>query len=47
MKAKAIYYKVKLKMDINSEEGKEGRTRMLTKYLEGLQWVLFYYYRGA
>jgi len=45
--AKANYYNEKLGFDIKSSEGKECQRKMLKKYLEGLQWVLFYYYRGA
>jgi len=45
--AKQIYYKAKLEIDIGTEEGALARKKMLSKYLEGLQWVLYYYYRGA
>jgi 5'-3' exonuclease len=44
--AKAFYYKEKLKIDLETPEGKEEHKNMFRKYLEGLQWVLFYYYRG-
>lgn len=45
--AKANYYNEKLGFDIKTSDGKECQRKMLKKYLEGLQWVLFYYYRGA
>ena len=45
-KAKEFYYKEKLHIDIQTEKGKEEQQKMFRKYLEGLQWVLFYYYRG-
>lgn len=46
-KAKAFYYSEKLHVDVTSTEGTVFKKRMLMKYLEGLQWVLYYYYRGA
>ena len=46
-KAKAVYYLKKLKFDVNEEEGKKKLHKMLFTYLEGMQWVMFYYYRGA
>ena len=46
-KAKAFYYMEKLKVDVFAPEGIAFKKRMLKKYLEGLQWVLYYYYRGA
>jgi 5'-3' exonuclease len=45
--AKAFYYSTKVKFDVSSDEGHSKKKRMLKKYLEGLQWVLFYYYKGA
>jgi 5'-3' exonuclease len=45
--AKAMYYSTKLKFDVNEPSGKELQKKMLHKYLEGLQWVLYYYYKGA
>jgi 5'-3' exonuclease len=44
--AKTYYYKEKLDIDVDSEEGKDMRNEMLRQYLIGMQWVLFYYYRG-
>jgi 5'-3' exonuclease len=46
-KAKNFYYTEKLKVDVNGEEGKSFKKRMLKRYIEGLQWVLYYYYKGA
>ena len=45
--AKAFYYKEKLKIDINTPEGKEEKNKMFNLYLLGLQWVLLYYYQGV
>ena len=45
-KAKEYYYKEKLHFDITTEEGKKEKEKMFNYYLEGLQWVLYYYYRG-
>jgi 5'-3' exonuclease len=45
--AKAFYYKEKLNIDLETEEGKAEQRNMFSKYLEGLQWVLYYYYRGV
>ncbi len=33
-------------MDITNEEGMKQKNELFIKYLEGLQWVLYYYYRG-
>lgn len=46
-KAKQKYYLSKLKFDINSDKGKQCLHKMLFTYLEGMQWVMFYYYKGA
>lgn len=45
--AKRTYYQAKLKFDVKDARGKKELHKMLYRYLEGLQWVLFYYYRGA
>ena len=45
-KAKAFYYKEKLKIDLDTPQGEEEHKNIFRKYLEGLQWVLYYYYRG-
>jgi len=46
-KAKEFYYQTKLDFDIKTEEGLNARKKMLKKYLEGMQWVLYYYYKGS
>jgi 5'-3' exonuclease len=46
-KAKAFYYKEKLGIDLDTIGGQQEHKKMFRKYLEGLQWVLFYYYRGV
>lgn len=43
---KEFYYKEKLNIDLNTEVGKKEREKMFNLYLEGLQWILCYYYRG-
>ena len=45
--AKHKYYLEKTGFDIDTDEGKEQRQVMMKKYLEGLQWVLYYYYKGC
>jgi 5'-3' exonuclease len=45
--AKRNYYHAKLKFDVNEPKGKKDLQKLLYRYLEGLQWVLFYYYRGS
>ena len=45
--AKAFYYKEKLHFDINTPKGKEEKNKMFNLYLQGLQWVLLYYYQGV
>jgi len=45
--AKAYYYKEKVDFDVYTEDGKENRDDMLRQYLIGMQWVLFYYYKGV
>jgi 5'-3' exoribonuclease 1 len=45
--AKQYYYKTKVEFDIETEEGQAKKKKMLKKYLEGTQWVLYYYYRGS
>ena len=43
---KEFYYKEKLNIDIKTLEGKKERNKMFHFYIEGLQWILYYYYRG-
>ena len=43
---KEFYYKEKLNIDINTNEGKKERDKMFNLYLEGLQWILCYYFEG-
>eukprot|EP00743_Colponemidia_sp_Colp-15_P012377 GILK01014058.1.p1 GENE.GILK01014058.1~~GILK01014058.1.p1 ORF type:complete len:1454 (+),score=268.17 GILK01014058.1:274-4362(+) len=45
--AKHWYYREKLGIDCKTPQGQSIKTAMLKSYLEGLQWVLFYYYRGV
>jgi len=45
--AKKKYYLEKVGFDIEEESGQEKRRVMMKKYLEGLQWVLYYYYKGC
>lgn len=45
--AKRNYYQAKLKFDVKEPNGKIKLHKMLYRYLEGMQWVLYYYYRGA
>jgi len=45
--AKKLYYLEKLKIDLNTESGVKAWKALVSKYLEGLQWVLYYYYKGV
>jgi 5'-3' exonuclease len=45
--AKAFYYKEKLNIDLETPKGVEEHRNVFRKYIEGLQWVLYYYYRGV
>ena len=45
--AKAFYYKEKLHIDIKTPEGIKEKNKMFNLYLQGLQWVLLYYYQGV
>ena len=45
--AKAYYYKEKVSIDVYTEDGAAQRDEMLRQYLIGMQWVLFYYYKGV
>ena len=41
---KEFYYKEKLNIDLKEEKGKKERDKIFNKYMEGLQWILYYYY---
>lgn len=43
--AKTFYYQEKLKIDLSSNNGQNEFNHLFEKYLEGLQWVLYYYYK--
>lgn len=45
--AKGSYYQKKLKFNVTEKKGQASLHKMLFRYLEGMQWVLYYYYRGA
>jgi len=45
--ARHVYYEEKLGFDMAKEDGKEKINIMIKRYLEGLQWVLYYYYVGV
>ncbi|KFG60179.1 XRN 5'-3' exonuclease N-terminus protein [Toxoplasma gondii RUB] len=40
------FYLKKMGMDASTPEGRKQIDRLAVDYLEGLQWVLYYYYRG-
>jgi len=44
--ARLQYYQVKFGMDVNSHAGTQQRRKLFQAYLEGMQWVMLYYYRG-
>ena len=41
---KEFYYKEKLNIDLKEEKGIQERDKIFNKYMEGLQWILYYYY---
>lgn len=45
--AKRNYYLQKLNFDVSGTMGRKDLHKMLFRYLEGLQWVYYYYYKGA
>ena len=45
--ARHKYYLEKCHFETSTEEGLMQRKKMMKKYLEGLQWVLYYYYAGV
>lgn len=44
--ARLHWYDVKFGIDIQKHEGTQQQRKVFHSYLEGLQWVLFYYFRG-
>jgi 5'-3' exoribonuclease 1 len=44
--AKVFFYREKLKFNLETEEGMASQNNLFKKYIEGLQWVLYYYYTG-
>ncbi|CAE8603451.1 unnamed protein product [Polarella glacialis] len=44
--ARVQYYEVKFSMDIDTHEGTQQRRHVFQSYLEGLQWVMYYYFQG-
>ena len=45
--ARDYYYKEKFKADIKTKEGLQKLMNICHKYLEGLQFILYYYYTGV
>ncbi|CDJ53466.1 5'-3' exonuclease, putative [Eimeria brunetti] len=43
---RASFYEKKLSMPLHTEEGRRGMQHLCRSYLEGLQWVAYYYFRG-
>ena len=43
---KEFYYKEKLNINLKEKKGIEDREIIFNKYLEGLQWILYYYYNS-
>ncbi|KAG9025495.1 5'-3' exoribonuclease 2 [Tulasnella sp. JGI-2019a] len=43
----ARYYKSKFEVDLNTDAGREFRAQVTKSYVEGLCWVLHYYYQGT
>jgi 5'-3' exoribonuclease 1 len=44
---KRLFYQRAFEIDIKKEEGQEKLSIAIRRYLEGLQWVMFYYFRGC
>ena len=44
--AKEEYYHLKFGIDPKSPSALQAREHVMEKYLEGLQWIYYYYYRG-
>eukprot|EP00388_Colpodella_angusta_P000325 GDKJ01001222.1.p1 GENE.GDKJ01001222.1~~GDKJ01001222.1.p1 ORF type:complete len:1914 (+),score=527.19 GDKJ01001222.1:300-5744(+) len=45
--AKRDWYIAKMDMDVRTPEGTNTLNHMIEEYLRGLQWVLFYYFKGV
>jgi 5'-3' exoribonuclease 1 len=45
--AKSNYYYIKLHFDLSDPKGKQDLKKLLVNYLEGMQWVLLYYFKGC
>ncbi|CDJ59216.1 hypothetical protein EMWEY_00020570 [Eimeria maxima] len=43
---RALFYEEKLKIVLNTEKGSNELRHLCRTYLEGLQWVAYYYFRG-
>ena len=43
---KEFYYKEKLNINLKEEQGIKEREKIFNKYMEGLQWILYYYYNS-
>ena len=43
---KEFYYKEKLNINLKEEQGIKDREKIFNKYMEGLQWILYYYYHS-
>jgi len=46
-KIKKFYYSEHLRINLETQEGQEQLKEMIQKYLEGIQWVMFYYFEGV
>eukprot|EP00930_Biecheleria_cincta_P035087 TRINITY_DN24164_c0_g1_i1.p1 TRINITY_DN24164_c0_g1~~TRINITY_DN24164_c0_g1_i1.p1 ORF type:complete len:1328 (+),score=249.02 TRINITY_DN24164_c0_g1_i1:89-4072(+) len=44
--ARVQWYEVKFDIDLNTHQGTQQQRQLFQSYLEGLQWVMYYYYRG-
>ncbi|CAK9054743.1 unnamed protein product [Durusdinium trenchii] len=44
--AREQWYEVKFAMDVNDYEGTQKQRKLFQSYLEGLHWVMRYYFRG-
>eukprot|EP00928_Gymnodinium_smaydae_P021483 TRINITY_DN18383_c0_g4_i1.p1 TRINITY_DN18383_c0_g4~~TRINITY_DN18383_c0_g4_i1.p1 ORF type:complete len:1271 (+),score=234.93 TRINITY_DN18383_c0_g4_i1:70-3882(+) len=44
--ARILYYDVKFEIDVQSHDGLQQQRKLFASFAEGLQWVLYYYFRG-